>query len=162
MRFISWGATHDHGHMGLSLAMKRRSVEELSNEARVFISSERELPEDLKKFQIKLPPERMHDALFYASLYFGESGTMTTEAAVLGTPAVRVSTIAKLLGNFIELRDKYGLLCYYDSDKEGFEVALKLLKKNLKLKWRVKKEKMLKDKIDVTQFMIDTVVNYKK
>lgn len=161
MRFVSWHASHDIGHRGLSLEMKRKAVREFSKYARVFISSEGELPQDLTPYELKIPPEKMHDVLDYAYLYFGESGTMATEAALLGTPAVRVSTIAKLLGNYKELQNKYKLLYFFDSEYEGFNKALELLQNSVvKEKWKLRRDKLLADKIDVTAFMVWFVENY--
>ncbi len=52
--------------------------------AKVFISSEKELPKGIEKYQSNIAPERMHDALAFSSLVFGESSTMAEEAAMLG------------------------------------------------------------------------------
>jgi predicted glycosyltransferase len=42
---------------------------------------------------------------------------MTTEAAVLGTPAIRCNSFVgkRDMGNFIELEKKYGLIFNFDS-----------------------------------------------
>ena len=64
LRFVSWKASHDIGHKGIDLEMKFKAVEEFSKYAKVFISSEKELPKELKKYQINIPPEKMHDALY--------------------------------------------------------------------------------------------------
>jgi predicted glycosyltransferase len=61
LRFVSWNANHDVGHSGISLENKRRAVKEFSKFGRVFISSEDELPKDLKEHQITLPPAKIHD-----------------------------------------------------------------------------------------------------
>jgi predicted glycosyltransferase len=53
IRFVSWNAAHDVGQTGLTSERKREIVHELSKKAKVFISSEGELPKDLKKYQIK-------------------------------------------------------------------------------------------------------------
>ncbi len=161
LRFISWQASHDIGHRGLSLEMKKNVVKEFSKYAKVFISSEGKLPQDLKPFQLKIAPEKIHDVLYYASFYFGESGTMATESALLGTPTVGVSTLAKLLGNYQELQYKYKILYFYDSEDKGFEKALELLKDNrAKEQWQFKRDNLLKEKIDVTAFMIWLVEKY--
>ncbi len=73
LRFVSWNASHDHGHKGISYGNKIKAVKEFSKFARVFISSESELPVDLKRYKINIEPHRMHDAMAYASLIFGES-----------------------------------------------------------------------------------------
>ena len=103
MRFVSWGASHDIGHKGLSIEMKRKAVKEILNYAKVFITSEKELPLDLKPYQIKMPLEKIHHILYYSALYFGDGGTMASECAVLGTPAINVATSASLIGVFADI-----------------------------------------------------------
>ena len=157
LRFVAWRSPHDVGHQGIQ--NKIELIRELEKYGRVFISSERSLPKELEKHNIKISPEKMHDALHYANLYIGESGTMATEAAILGTPSVRVSTVAKLLGTSYELRDKYGLLYFYENGEEGLKKGIELLESDSKKTWKHKREKMLKEKIDVTKFMIETVLD---
>jgi len=97
----------------------------------------------------------MHDALYHAELFFGESGTMAVEAALLGTPSVRVSTLAKTLGNFKELRDNYSLVYYYDKSTDGLDKALSIIKSpNSKEDWSKKAKHFFEDKIDLNAFMI--------
>jgi len=155
LRFISWEAIHDAGEKGLTMEVKRRAIQELSKYAKVFISSEKKLPEEFKPYQILIPPEKMHDALYHAELFFGESGTMAVEAALLGTPSVRVSTLAKTLGNFKELRDNYSLVYYYDKSTDGLDKALSIIKSpNSKEDWSKKAKHFFEDKIDLNAFMI--------
>ncbi len=90
LRFVSWEAHHDRGLQGVSYENKLMLVAELSKQLRVFISSEKPLPLELQKYQYNIDPSDMHNALYYAHLYFGESATMASECAMLGTPAVYV------------------------------------------------------------------------
>ena len=160
MRFVSWNASHDVGHSGLSLDMKRKTLKELSKYAKVFVSSEGELPKDLKKYQIKIPPEKMHDVLYYATMYFGDGGTTASEAAILGTPSIHIATHAKYCGVQEELKHKYNLLYTFDNEDEGFMKAVSLMKANSTPKKYSKREKMLGEKIDVTAFMVWFIENY--
>ena len=165
MRFVSWNASHDVGHSGLTLKMKRKAVKELSKYAKVFISSEGELPEDLKKYQIKIPPERMHDALYYASMFLGESGTMMAESAILGSPAFKCNSFSGIAGVHEEKERKYGL--NYSFLPQAFEQMMDQIRKFLSMndlenEWEKRRQKMLNDKIDVTKFMIWFVENYPK
>ena len=59
MRFVSRTAVHDIGHKGLSMEMKIKAVQEFSKHARIFISSEIKLPDDLRSYKIPLPPEKI-------------------------------------------------------------------------------------------------------
>jgi len=158
-RFISWNAAHDIGHTGLSLQAKRQIVREFSKFAKVFITSETPLPRDLEKYKIPIPPERMHDALHYSTLYIGEGATMASECAVLGTPAIYVNNLSA--GTLEEQRSKYGLIFYCKNSNEIIDTALDLLANpNLKKEFRGKQQKMLADKIDVTSFLLDYIENY--
>ncbi len=158
MRFVSWSASHDVGHSGLSLEMKRRAVKELSKYAKVFISSEEELSDDLKPYQIKIPPEKMPDALYYATLYIGEGATMASECAMLGTPAIYINPLP---AGTIEDQENYGLLFHYKEATDISEKANELLSiPDIKQEWQKRRQKMLTEKIDVTAFMVWFVENY--
>ena len=69
-------------------------MEHLEKYGKVFITSEVTLPDHLKKYQITIPLEKLHDLLYFATLYFGEGSTTAAEAAMMGTPAVYVSSLA--------------------------------------------------------------------
>ena len=160
MRFVSWNAIHDVGHLGLSLEMKHKTVKELSKYAKVFISSEGELPDDLKKYQIKIPPEKMHDALAFATLFLGEGSTMASECAMLGTPAIYVNSLS---AGTLEEQEEYGLIFGFRNSNGVLEKATELLNNrnlNLNKTWQERRYKMLSEKIDVTPFMIWFIENY--
>ncbi len=157
LRFNAFDSIHDLGGVtGFSVDEKRKLVNNLSKYTRVFISSESELPNDLKEFSINIPKHRIHDVLYYADLVVADTGTMVIEAAVLGTPAVRFSTNAGAndLGIFIELSNKYNLIYTYDDPESAITKANELVNRpNLKDEWGIKKEILLNDKIDSSSFM---------
>ncbi len=159
-RFVSWNATHDMGHTGLSLDEKIKLVDNLSKIYKVFITSESDIPPYFEKYQLKLSPERIHDILYYASLYIGDGATMATEAGILGTPSIYVSSLVGTMGNFVELEQKYGLVYAIKDQKDVFDIAIGLLEDHAKEKWKNKREKMLREKIDVTQFIIRFIEEY--
>jgi hypothetical protein len=162
MRFVSWGASHDIGHKGISLEMKRKAIKELSRYARVFISSEGLLPEDLRPYQINIPPEKMHDVLAYASLLYGESATMASECAVLGIPAIYLDNKGR--GYTDEQEEKYGLVFNFTESlahqEASIRKAIELLNTpNLRGQWQKRRQKMLWETIDVTAFMVRLIEN---
>lgn len=159
LRFISWEAIHDIGHNGFSNNNKYEAVKMLSKYGKVFISSESRLPKDLEELRLNISPEKIHSLIYFSSLFFGESGTMATEAAILGTPSVRVSSLSKLLGNFKELNQKYGLIYYYDNFQDGLSKSINILKyKNSKITWIKKSNELINDKIDVTDFIFNKII----
>ena len=154
LRFVSWKASHDFGHDGINDEMKKKIIYELSKYAKVFVSSETELPKDIKKYKVEIPPERMHDALAYASLLYGESATMASESACLGTPAIFLDNDGR---GYTDDQGKYGLVYNYsesigDQEKSLLK-AIELLKEPKK-EFEMRHQIMLEDKIDVTSFMI--------
>lgn len=158
LRFVSWSASHDVGQGGLSLQDKRDIVKTLLPYGKVFISSEAELPEDLKALQIQIPPEKMHDALAYAQMFVGEGATMASECAVLGTPAVYINS---MIAETITEQQNYGLLFHFTQTEGVIEKIKELLNtENLKQKWAERRDKMLSEKIDVTSFLTQFVENF--
>jgi len=163
LRFVSWRASHDLAHAGISHENKLRAAREFSKFARVCVSSETRLDQDLALYQISLAPEMMHDALHYAALVYGESGTMASESAVLGTPAIFLDNVGRYYTR--EQEEKYGLVYNYTeslfdqerSIQKGVEI---LRKKGIKREFAAKRNCMLKEKIDVTAFLKWFIENY--
>ena len=161
LRFVAWRSPHEVGKH--STINKKELVRELEKYGRVFITSEGELEKDLEKYKIKVSPEKLHDLLYYASLYVGEGSTTASECAVLGTHAIYVNTLR--LGYTDEEEEKYNLVYNFSDEKtmekQAFDKALELLENNnLREEGKRKREKLLKDKIDVTAFMVWFIENY--
>jgi hypothetical protein len=121
VRFVDMIASHDTGESGLSCDDKSRILERLQEAGRVFISSEGRLPEKWQSLKIKIPPHMLHDALAYATLCVGDSQTMSAEAAMLGTPSLRVSTFSGRISYLNELEHRYGLTFgFQPTEIDGF------------------------------------------
>jgi len=159
IRLVSWDADHDIGQKGIQ--NKKEFILELEKYGKVLICAEGELDKELEKYRIKVSPEKIHDLLYYASLYIGEGATMATESVILGTPSIYISSLAGKIGNFIDLEKNYELMFnYFDSDKATKKAFELINKPNLKEEWKIKINKLLKDKIDVTAFMVWFIENY--
>jgi len=163
LRFVSWEAIHDIGEQGLDFDTKIKLVENMEKYGQIFISSEKELPPDLEKYRIRLPAKDMHNFMYHATLLFGESATMSSECAVMGVPSIFIDFEGR--GYTDEEEEKYGLIYRFSTQKQdqerAFEKAIQLLEKpDLKNEWVKKRERLLNDNIDVTQFMIDLVKKY--
>ena len=156
LRFVGLSAAHDAGQKGISFENKRKAIREFSKYARVFISSEKELPDDLAEYQLKLSPERIHHALAYAKLFFGESATMASESAMLGTPAIFVNSKMMELGTIREQEEKYGLVNSFqeteNEQKNSIEKAIEILNSDGK-ELKKKREEMLKGNLNMTDFL---------
>lgn len=163
VRFNAFKAHHDEGAHGLSIEGKRRLVQLLSQHGRVFITTEREIDEEFRPYQLKLPQEQVHSLMYFATMFVGDSQTMTSEAAVLGTPAVKCNSFAGRLSVPNELEQKYEL-CYafLPEEEEAFFAKIEelLAMPHLKDEWQKRRERMLREKIDVTEFMTHFIENF--
>ena len=160
VRFVSWNAAHDFGKSGINYNIKLKLINILSNHAKVLISSESELPEELKKYKINIKADKMHDALSYCSLFIGEGATMASECAMIGTPAIYINSLE--VGYCTEQEKKYNLILNYRSFNHLLiKQAINILN-NDDFKSEIKNNHkiMLQDKINPTDFMVWFIENY--
>jgi hypothetical protein len=159
IRFVAWDAHHDIGQSGIK--NKDIIIEALEKYGRILITSEVKLPQNLKKYQIKLPFEKIHDLMNYATLYFGEGSTTAAEAAMLGIPSIYISSFAGKIGNLIDLEKNYDLLYSFNDQNKGLQKAIDLINRpNITQEWSDKRDFFLKDKIDPTTFMVWFIERY--
>ncbi len=155
VRFIARNASHDFGVSALSHSRKIDIINKLSAHGKVFISSETDLPNELKKFELTLPFEKVHHLLAFSSLFFGESGTMASEAAVLGVPAIFIDHKGRFYTD--DLEKKYQLVYNFALANTDIEKALEKSIDTLKnpeifARHQENRIKMLNENIDVTKY----------
>jgi uncharacterized protein len=162
IRFNSFSAVHDIGLSGFSLQDKYTVVKTMEKYARVFIAAESELPPDLESYRLPIPQYRIHHALNYARMVMTDSGTISTESAVLGTPVTRYALgLTKEMGNFMELEQRYGLIFCITQLDVLLRKSIELVQDpNTKPIWAEKRQRLLAEKIDVASFLIDFIDNY--
>ena len=167
MRFVSWHATHDKGHKGVSLENKMEAVRQMSRYARVFISSESPLPSELAAYKLSTAPEMIGHVLAHATLVFGESATMVSEAAMLGVPGIYLDNTGRYYTR--DLQERYGLCwCYTESmadQEKAIAKGVELLScepETLVEQMHAASQKLLAEKIDVTAWLVWFIENYPK
>lgn len=163
MRFVAFKGHHDIGHGGISFSQKKRLIDLLNNFGKVFITAEREIEPEFEQYRVPVPPEKMHSFMAFATMFLGDSQTMTSEAAILGVPALKCNTFAGKLSVPNELEQKYRLCYSYQPSEfdKFYNHAKELLSRpDLKQEWKQKRGKFLADKIDVTAFMVWFIENY--
>jgi len=163
IRFVDWGSIHDMGVGKFSDKDKINIVEKLQKYASVLISSEAKLPPELASKRIPTFGNDIHQILYYSDLVIGDSATMCSEAAVLGTPSIYIDERGR--GYTDELDAKYGLCCNFTPN----QIDAILSKSNELLAmdstreyFKEKHERMLSDKIDGSEYQIkqiDRIVN---
>jgi len=89
---------------------------------------------------------------------------MTIEAAVLGIPTIRCNDFVGKCPVIEDLEKKYGLTYGFkpkDTNKMLKKIRELLKDKKIKDKWEKKRSILLKDKIDLTKWMVDFIENEK-
>lgn len=158
VRFVAMVASHDVNEGGMPIEAKRALIQRLLAHGRVFLSSEGELPEEFSSLRYPLPPDKLHDALAFADLYVGDSQTMAAEAAVLGTPGLRVSSWAGRLPHLSELEEVYGLTFAYRPERVADMMAHLdrwLGEPSVRESMAASHRRMLADKVDVADWFVN-------
>lgn len=163
LRFVAWTASHDFGHKGISNSNKLKFINEIASVARVFISSEYDLPDEIVQLQVKIAPEEILSVLYYADLLFGESATMASESAIMGTPAIFINDAN--ISYTQEQEKRYDLVYNFTESEVDQErsimKALELLQiQDLKLTWRAKSKRLIQQSINLTSFLVWFIENY--
>ncbi len=167
MRFVALKGHHDVGQAGLSLEQKRALVDLLKCHGRVIITSERAVEPEFEQYRLPVPPEEIHSLMAYSAMFVGDSQTMTSEAAVLGVPALKCNTFAGRLSVPNMLEQKYGLCYAYTPDK--FDDMLVQIRSLLDMdptvlhdEWQKKRQRMLQEMIDPTGFFVTRIEQFAK
>jgi predicted glycosyltransferase len=158
VRLTAWSSGHDfHDH---GLTNRRAALLRLQRFGRVVVSVEGGGPVDGGGLRFNGPLHQVHHLLAFARLFFGESATMAAESAMLGTPAVLVSTSRR--GYTDDLEKRYGMVFTYDHPRDGQERALRkaealLRDPDTKRLWQEKRQAMLAGQEDITRYVTDLV-----
>ena len=162
-RLNAFGSHHDVGEGGFTPAQRREFVDRISEHATVFVSDESDSFrfEDSPARPFDLHPALLHDALAEADLLVADSQTTVTEAALLGTPAVRSNSWVGEddMGNFRELADR-GLVRNIADFDAAVETALDLLTDpTATSRWRQRRSEYMAEQVELTDLIVDIAEN---
>ena len=142
-------AHHDRAAKGIGTDLQSE-IDRIVSEYPTVLSKENQ--------KAKIEPWDMHHILAFAKLLITDSQSMTVEAAVLGVPNIRYNTFAGRISCLEELEKKYNLTFGYrpGEEKNLIETLEKLLvTENLAEAWQEKRHRMLKEKEDFNQWLIN-------
>lgn len=163
LRFSALDAYHDFGIKGFTEELIFKLINLLEKHGRVYISSEKQLSEELAPYALNILASDLHHILAFSTMLIGDSQSMTVEAALLGVPSIRFSDLVGKLSVLEELENTYNLTFGF-KPTESFEMIKKLddllVEENILKLWKEKRDKMLKDKINVTKFYTWFISNY--
>jgi hypothetical protein len=156
-RFNAFGSSHDVGQGGFTPAQRRELVEQVSAYATVLVSDEGADTDlsglDARRFD--LHPALLHDALAEARLLVADSQTIVTEAALLGTPAIRSNSFVGEgdMGNFVEL-EQQGLVYNLRRFDSVLDTALRIVRDDdVERQWWEKRDAYVDDLVNVTDLI---------
>ncbi len=159
VRLNAFASHHDVGKAGFTPEKRRELIERLAERATVFVSDEggeldvAETP--ARPFDIH--PALLHDALAEASLLVADTQTMVTEAALLGTPAIRSNSFVgdDDMGNFVAL-ERAGLVYNLKEFDAVLDAATDILSdETADERWQRLREQYLADKVNLTEIVVE-------
>ncbi len=163
LRFSSLNAHHDVGIRGITDNLAEQLIEEITKHMKVWITSERPLQSRFEDMRMSIDPKDMHHVLAFAEIYIGDSQTMAAEAGVLGTPFLRFNDFVGRISYLDDIENHYLLGYGIPGSQPG--LLLRKLEKilntpNRREVWHERQDRMLEDKIDVTDWMVRYLLNF--
>jgi predicted glycosyltransferase len=163
LRLNAFGSHHDVGEGGITAEECRDLIGHLSDRVTVFVSDEgRDIDfSDTPAEPFSLHPALLHDALAEAELLVADTQTMVTEAALLGTPAIRSNSFVgeSDMGNFLELEEE-GLIFNVSSFGGVLEQSQLLLDaEDTASVWAKRRDEYLAEKCNLTSVLVEVAEN---
>ncbi len=118
IRLSALTAHHDIGIKGVSESFLRELIALCENRVRLFISSEKPLSAEFEAYRLPIAPHHIHQVMAQACFVVGDSQTMTVESAMVGTPALRISSFVGRL-SYIDEVERYQLAHGYKPGDEA-------------------------------------------
>ncbi|WP_424357790.1 DUF354 domain-containing protein [Methanocella sp. MCL-LM] len=171
VRFAAFNAGHDVRSQKFAAKYVPQLIDKLQRHGEIIISSEVPLDGSLKKYQRTISPAKYLDLMAYSSLYVGEGSSSANEAGILGVPSLHFERLSDgkqtygataICGIMAELQDKYGLIYSFHEEEKLLAKLDEILADLGKARkdWMARRERFLRDKIDVTSFLAWFLENY--
>ncbi|WP_408957972.1 hypothetical protein [Natrinema sp. 74] len=162
LRLNAFGSQHDVGENGITSEQCRRLIERLSDDATILVSDEGNGVDlaGLPARPFDFHPALLHDALAEAALLVADTQTMVTEAALLGTPAIRSNSFVgeSDMGNFLELENE-GLIHNVSRFDDVLELSTTLLcDEGIDDTWQRRRNAFLSDTVNLTDVIVETAI----
>jgi predicted glycosyltransferase len=158
IRLSSLDAHHDTSASGISNEFISQIINILKPIYNVFITTERRLSEEFSEYQLSINPLDIHHLLAFASIFIGDSQSMAVEAAMLGTPNIRISSFSGKISVLEELEHTYRLTVgIQPNEEERILTTIHEMVENPEIRaaYQQRRQNMLRDKIDVTAWLVE-------
>ncbi|MDL2266733.1 DUF354 domain-containing protein [Desulfovibrio sp. OttesenSCG-928-G15] len=155
VRFVEWNAAHDIGKHGLSAEEKGQIIDALLAKGPVVLSCEGDLPSGYGEKCITVSPNDIHHAMAFAAVFLGESCTMASEAALLGTPAVCTS---EYTAGVLSEQERSGMYFSEQDAQKALQLAISFMDDPAnKEKFGLRRDAMLEGHANVADVILDMV-----
>jgi len=163
IRLSGLDAFHDGGIRGFDETLLKEIINMLNGKYEVKISSEKPIDSFFDPYFLHILPDKIHSLLSRTSILISDSQSMTMEAAMLGVPSIRYNDFVGRIGVLEELENKYRLTFGVLPGNKGklFKIIHELINiPDMHKEFQKRRFLMLRDKIDVTAFMVWLINNY--
>ena len=163
VRLVSLCATHDRGKSGIrDEDLDRLICVVKSHGLRPVLCAERAVDERYGEYSFSGDPRDALELLAQAAAYFGDSQTMTSEAVLLGVPAVRCNDFVGRISVMEEKESVYGMAYGFLSKDVGKAIDKLdelLSMPNLNETWQGKRARLLSSIEDVPDRLFNAIRN---
>ena len=166
IRLAQLTAYHDEGIKGISESLLISIINRLkTNGITPIISAEGNIDKRYHPLLLNIEAMDMHNVLAHAKLLICDSQSMSVEASMLGIPSLRYSSFSGKISVLEELENRYGLTYGFPISR-GSELLEKLNSilntVDFEHEFQNKRQKMLSEKINVSEFLFWFLTNYPK
>lgn len=162
LRLSAFDSTHDMNATGFDFETEKellQFVTQLEYYGQVIIFSEIHKWKTVKDHSLVIAPQDFHNILNFSILYVGEGATMASEAAILGVPSIYVSNTRR--GYLNELERRYKLVYTIPDRADALKKAVEILEsESSRREWKLKRDRMLSEKIDIVEFIIESIEKF--
>jgi uncharacterized protein len=158
IRCVKLSAFHDKHAIGISREQLRLLIKLLERNGRVYLSME-ESDSEFEKYFLPTPKKLIHSVLYYAKVFISDSQSMTSEAAVLGTPSIRINSF---FGKISYLKDIEARNLSYGFHPKNFDNAIAQIESLLNptfddLVFSQNHQRLLSEKINPVNFFLEQI-----
>jgi predicted glycosyltransferase len=166
IRLAQLTAYHDDGIKGISEDLLISIITQLKNNGITpLISAEGEINKRYAPLLLTIKARDMHSVLGYAKLLICDSQSMSVEASMLGVPSLRYSSFSGRISVLEELELRFGLTFGFPiSESKALLLQLDniLRMDDFEAVFQDRRQKMLSEKINVSDFLFWFFTNYPK
>lgn len=157
VRLSALTSHHDAGVRGLGDDLLRRILQLCGDEVKVFVTSEKPLSPEFDSYRCRIAPTRIHHALAHARFIVGDSQTMAAEAAVLGTPALRINDFVGRISYLADLEGRELGYGFKPGQDEALLARLEQVLMTDRAQFTARRERLIAETIDPVPWFAEVV-----